>query len=182
MNVYLTSQRVVYNICQAIDKGSCDENLSKKNPGKIVHSRWLTTANRILRLYVATENASENLQTLLKFILIVYAPMWFTIKTKPSCMYGANHLFKTILISRYLPGPLKSIIDPVIQRNGFFGHPENIILAMLADDRQHIKTLALRKLLKALAQPSATVRTFKLIYLQLELIWFQLKIYQTRRC
>ena len=38
---------------------------------------------------------------------------------------------------------LKEIIDPVIKRNGYFGHPEGILLAMLKDQRSHIKQLAL---------------------------------------
>ncbi|KAK4875283.1 hypothetical protein RN001_011705 [Aquatica leii] len=42
------------------------------------------------------------------------------------------------------------IIDrnPVLQRNGYFGHPENLLLAMLADDRKYIRELGLRRILK----------------------------------
>jgi hypothetical protein len=62
--------------------------------------------------------------------------MWFNIKIKPLCVYGAKHLFSTVKLSRYLQDDLKSVIDPVIQRNGFFA--ENILIAMLADERKHI--------------------------------------------
>jgi len=161
-----TDQLYLLEICEAINSGSCSEGLSKRNPGKIVHSRWLTVGNRILRLYISSNAPSENLVILASFIIKVYAPMWFSIKTKPLCIFGAKHLHKTIMLSRYLPNSLKAVIDPVIQRNGFFGHPENILIAMLADDRQDINVLALRRILKArqaFKKPSRNIiRTFEI--------------------
>ena len=91
---------------------------------------------------------TENLLILVNFILKVYAPMWFTIKTQSLSIYGAKHLHRTFMLSRYLPDNLKAIIDPVIQWNGFYSHPENILLAMLADGRDTVKCLALRRILK----------------------------------
>ncbi|XP_061717533.1 uncharacterized protein LOC133525257 [Cydia pomonella] len=152
-----TDQLYLLEMCQAISKGECDERLAKRRPGKICHSRWLTTANSILRLYIATENPAKNLKILTEFVIKVYAPMWFRIKTHPSCIHGAKHLFDTIQLSRYLPDKLKKVIDPVIQRNGYFGHTENILIAMLADDRKHNRELALRRILKI--RDSSTGRT-----------------------
>ena len=34
------------------------------------------------------------------------------------------------------------IVDPVVQRNAFFGHTENLLLAILTDDRSYIRELA----------------------------------------
>lgn len=42
-------QKYLYEICSSISSGICTIDLSKRNPGKQAHSRWLTTANRILR-------------------------------------------------------------------------------------------------------------------------------------
>lgn len=156
-----TDKMYLFEICKAIDSGHCSQSLSKKNPGKIVHSRWLTMANRLLRLYASTMSPTENLVHLVTFILKVYAPMWFSIKTKPTCTYGAKHLHKTIVLSRYLPEHLRKVVDPVIQRNGFFGHTENILLAMLADERKQISVLALRKILKSRDSVSRGVREFR---------------------
>ena len=91
----------------------------------------------------------------------VYAPSWFAIKMKPSCTQGARHLFKTVCMSRYLPEELKVVIDPVIQRNAYFGHPENILLAMLTDERKHIRELGLRRILKARTIVKLPKRTTK---------------------
>lgn len=74
--------------------------------------------------------------------------MWFHIKINHSCLDGSSNLFKTIALSRYLPKKLKDVIDPVIQRNGFFGHPENVLLAMLADERREIREQACTRILQ----------------------------------
>lgn len=143
-----TDQQYLMEISQAISKGHCPPDLAKKNPGKLSHARWLTLANRVLRLYVATNEPSENLKTLVLYIMRVYAPMWFRIKLEPLCTSGAKHLFNMIYLSRYLTAELKAVVDPVIQRNGYFGHPENILIAMLADENPTMRELAYRRVLK----------------------------------
>ena len=82
------------------------------------------------------------------------------IKTKPSCKDAAKHLWSTIHLSRYLPAELKEVVDPVIQRNGFFGHPENLLLTMITDERKHIRELGLRRILKARSNPVVGIRKF----------------------
>jgi len=62
------------------------------NPGCLNHSWWLTTANRILWLYVSDEEPSENLKMQVTIIRI-YAPMWFTINVQSSCKDGAIGTF-----------------------------------------------------------------------------------------
>lgn len=143
-----TDQQYLYDICSSISSGACTARLSKLEPGKICHARWLTTANRILRTYVSTKNPSKNLITLTDFVLKVYAPLWFTIKTKSSCIHGAKHVFKQIQLIRYLPAKLKAIVEDVVQRNSYFAHPENILLTMLGDDRKPIRKLAVSRILK----------------------------------
>nr|CAI5843066.1 unnamed protein product [Callosobruchus analis] len=50
---------------------------------------------------------------------------------------ASQNLFELIKRSRYLSLNLKNIIDPVIQRNRYFAHPENILLttSMLTVER-----------------------------------------------
>lgn len=96
------------------------------------------------------------------YVVKVYVTTWFLIKCQWSCKYGAKHLFHMIKSSRYLPSEIKKIVDPVIQRNSYFGHPENVLLAMLADDRKHIRELSLRRILKCRSQNrDESVREFK---------------------
>ena len=52
---------------------------------------------------------------------------------------------------RYLLTDPKKIFDPGIQkqRNSLFVHPENILIAMITDDTEHVRVLELRRILKA---------------------------------
>jgi len=151
-------QKFLHDMCQTVAMGECTGGIENRQPGKLSHSRWLTTANRILRLYVATDQSSttfKNLLILAEFVVKVYAPMWFIIKSGHSCTEGARHIWKMAHLSRYLSDDLKAVVYPVIQRNGFFAHPENMLLAMLADEREHIRELAVRRIRKAREIPPA---------------------------
>jgi len=66
-------------------------------------------------------------------------------------------LFMMIKNSRYQTDELKAIVDPVIQRNSYFAHPENLLRSMMTDDRPHIRELALRQILKVQDQPKRRV-------------------------
>lgn len=85
-----TDQQYLLDMCQSISKGICPQDLSNKSPGAISHARWLTAANRILRLYVSEAKPSINLIKLTKYILKVYAPSWFAIKASSSCVDGSR--------------------------------------------------------------------------------------------
>lgn len=100
------------------------------------HARWLTTANRICRLYVATVKPSQQLKDLVKFILTVYAPAWFLIKRNHSCIDGPHNLYQIIKSCSYLKGQQKVVVQKSIQHNGYFAHPEHILLTMIYDENE----------------------------------------------
>ena len=58
-------------------------------------------------------------------------------------------MWRTIHLSRYLSADLKEVIDPVLQRNGFLAHPENLLLSIITDERVHVRQLGLCRILKA---------------------------------
>ncbi|ESN96663.1 hypothetical protein HELRODRAFT_163757 [Helobdella robusta] len=149
VNELSTDQKYLYKICQTVLTGSCSSELANRQPGNLSHSRWLTCANRLFRLYVSTPDPSESLQILVKYVVKVYAPIWFSIKQKTSFKDGAKHIFNLILISRYLPTNLRTIVDSVIERNAFYAHPVNLLVSMLFDDRDYIRELACRRIIKA---------------------------------
>lgn len=165
-----TDQRYLWDICQAVINGNCSSGLFQRQPGKLSHARWITTANRIMRLYISSSEPSNQLQTLAEFVMRVYAPMWFTIKLNPYCTDGPRNLWKTINVSRYLQNELKTVIDPIIQRNGYFGHPEAIILSMITDDRQPIRELGLRRILRARTVRKRGIRQYNIPPLNFEAV------------
>ncbi|KAF0728912.1 Uncharacterized protein FWK35_00032074 [Aphis craccivora] len=128
-----SDQKYLYRIVSAVITGIFPEDLKNKSPVKMSHARWLTRANRILRLYVSIEVPSENLTILATYVVKVYAPTWFSIKIHPTCKDGARHLWKLISASRYLSTELKAIIDPVIQRKWQQNITEPPILKTISD-------------------------------------------------
>nr|CAI5836871.1 unnamed protein product [Callosobruchus analis] len=95
--VLSTDQKYLYEACNAISSRNVSFDLCKRNPGPLAHSRWLTCANRILRLYAATEVPSTNLKILSSFLIKVYAPTWFHIKMRPSCFQGPESILLCML-------------------------------------------------------------------------------------
>lgn len=66
-------QRYLYRMVVAINNGTCDESLGQDKPGCVSMARWLTTASRILRLYVTKINPDTKLQQVVKCIIIFFA-------------------------------------------------------------------------------------------------------------
>lgn len=155
-------QQYLLDISKAIKSGHCPEDLSIRDPGPLSHSRWLTAANRVLRLYTSLPDPSENLKQIVVFILKSYMPVWFTIKKSKYFTDGPKHVFLAIQTSRYLPDDLLKVVNAVIERNAFFAHPENLLLAMIVDEREHIRELGYRRILKArqTASKGKTIRNF----------------------
>ncbi|GBO26824.1 hypothetical protein AVEN_202403-1 [Araneus ventricosus] len=166
-----TDQQYLYRICLAIQHGSCSSSVTDNSPGKLSHARWLTSANRLLRLYTGTPSPSQNLIILMKYVMLVYAPMWFEIKMKSNCQYGAQHFWKMIFLARQLPDNVKQIIYKVFSNNAYFAHPEHLLLTMLHDSRKHTRELAVRRILGARDEKtknSGGLRFFKLPKLNFE--------------
>ena len=141
-----TDQKYLLEIYGAASIGRVSEGFGKRSPRTLNHSRWLTTANRILRLYVSTNHPEEKLMTLVNFVMKVYVPMWFEIKAMPYADSGARYIFKALV--KQQSKEVKEIVLPVMQRNAYFAHHENILLAMLADENETIRKLAWRRLKK----------------------------------
>ncbi|GBO11390.1 hypothetical protein AVEN_151539-1 [Araneus ventricosus] len=85
-------QKYLLDICTSISSGVGSSGLAKRQPNTLNLARWLTTTNRILRLYISTSDPSNELITLVVFTLRVYAPSWFRIKVHHSIKDGARHL------------------------------------------------------------------------------------------
>ena len=126
--------------------GSCRQRLA------IFKSRShcaFTLANsgcRILRYYVSVDEPSSNLETLTKFCLQVYFPSWFEIKLNSQLTCGSRNFFN--LVQRILQVPDEAVRKTalkVVQRNAFFEHQENVLIAMLGDNDEEIRMRGVNK-------------------------------------
>ncbi|XP_017467539.1 PREDICTED: uncharacterized protein LOC108359959 [Rhagoletis zephyria] len=145
---FSTDSKYLYDMAHAISSGVVPVDLANIKPGKIVHSRWLTKAARLLRLYVTTENPDANLRILVEFIIKCYVPMYFNIKYYSSVVYGSALFFKFIGWSRFLEPRLRKIVNQVIKDNSYYAHSENILLSMLFDDSKEKRDCAIKKILR----------------------------------
>ena len=145
---FSTDSKYLYDMAHAISSGVVPVDLANIKPGKIIHSRWLTKAARLLRLYVTTENPDKNLGILVEFIIKCYVPMYFNIKYYSSVVYGSVLFFKFMSWSRFLEPGLRKIVNKVITDNSYYVHSENILLSMLFDDSKENRDCAIRKILR----------------------------------
>ena len=129
------------------------------------HARWLTTACRICRLDVSQDEPCEKLHLLTTFVVRHYGPIWFSIKNHPWCTDGSQHFFKIIKLMQPLPTAVKAVVWPVIQRNAYWAHHENVLLALLADSDTSNRELAIKRITAIRQQTSLStkgdVRLFK---------------------
>ena len=89
-----TDQKYGYEMVKAIRSGLLSDRLANTNIGPVNHSRWLTTANRFLRMWVSRNGfkgkEAMNLQLIVKHIVGVYYPTWFSYKVRNHWIQGAN--------------------------------------------------------------------------------------------
>lgn len=154
-------QKYLYQICHAIQSGSCSSSLAMSPTGNRSHSRWLTTANAVLRYYISVERPTKELVLLAKFIIQVYAPLWFRIKSNSNITDGPKHVFFMIkLIRENMPKKLWNLLFDVIQNNAYFAHPENVLLSMLVDNDESIRERATETISRIKENAPLTQRKF----------------------
>lgn len=142
-----SDQKYLYEICIAVQSGHITESLARRSQGNLHNARWLTRANRILRLYVSTPDPSNNLKEVVNIILNLYAPGWFYIKSHPKATDGARIFFHLITLAKELKPDHRKIVQPVFFNNSYFANSESILLSMLTDYRLPVREKALQKII-----------------------------------
>ena len=141
-----TDQLYAYRFCWAVVLGEANQDLQLMEVGPIVHSRWLTLGCRILRKCVSTSSPSKKLQDLAEFCMKIYFSSWFDIKLNNKISDGSPNFFRMVQqISTFSNQQVREESQKVLLRNSFFGHPENILLAMLCDGDDNVRRIDLNK-------------------------------------
>ena len=124
--------------------------------------RWLTLAARLLRVYIGSASPSDQLCQIVQYLVGHYVPMWFYIRSHHTCSSGAKNVMRSLELLRELSPQLQRIIQPVIQRNAFWCHPEAVLLGMTADQDPQVRDRAVQVILQSRQQPRDQVRPFSL--------------------
>ena len=133
-----TDQAYGYKITEAIRSGQIQKDLALLEIGPVNHSRWLTTANRLCRLWVSKHGLKGenlvNLRQIVEYIIGVYYPCWFQIKVKHSWIEGPNHILFQLKQLRCQNTTVIDIVKPTVQGSSWYGFSEAILQTMLCSD------------------------------------------------
>ena len=133
--------------------GEVPASLTTQLAGPLNHSRWLTLAIRLLELYTKTPDPSSSLIKVVTFIMKVYVPMWFIIKSNPKFTKGPEHMFKQIQLVNQMSPEVQSIVKPVVQRNSYLAHPSILLCSMLESDSFNLRLRAVEAIKQARIKP-----------------------------
>ena len=142
-------QYLAYRLGHALQSGKVPDEVVGATIGPCCHARWLTTAVRCLRLAMSIRRRSKGFERILCFIMNLYLPSWFLIKNNPHIQSGAKHLYTMLELSRDLCQKSQETFQKVLQDNAYFAHPENVIIACLADDREVLRRKAVLYIMAA---------------------------------
>ena len=112
-----------------------DKKYSSWKIGQVYLARWLTLAIRLLAVYTREESPSENLIKLVHYIVKVYAPLWFEIKSSSKLHESPRTLFQNLSrIDQLSFEGVKNIAKQNLQGNSFCLLPENFLYALIKDE------------------------------------------------
>lgn len=83
--VFNNNQQYLYDTCIGISSGECVFGLELKKSDPVINSRWLATADSMLKIYVDSENLFYDLVILTRNIIYRYLPLYGSI-----CFYNES--------------------------------------------------------------------------------------------
>ena len=152
-------QQDLYHLCICVISGVCPLNIANLILGLLSLYRWLTFASRVIRLYISTQDPSEELIILVKYAVQVYAHTWFEAKWNFNISQGSKHLFDEIQRqNNFCDSNTLSIVRNYTQINGFFAHEENVLLYMLASSDMELREQAIGHIIRIRNIPPKKIR------------------------
>ena len=133
-------------------------------PGHVNYSRWVTTGSNILYLYTQEPEPSEDLIMLVQYVVNVYVPMLLAIHQNYHVSQGSIHFFNILHLSRTLfhdKPDLHKVTVATLRHNFYWAHPESLILRMVHDKRQHVKSKAIELIKKIRQEEESGVRKYQ---------------------
>ena len=146
-----TDQAYGYRITQAIRTNKIPTDLALLEIGPVSHSRWLTTANRLCRIWVSKHGLKgkilQNLRLIVEYIVGVYFPCWFNIKVKHSWVEGPRHILFQLRQLRLQKKPVVDAVLPTIKRSAWYAFSEMIIQTLLCSDDSKERRIGIQKII-----------------------------------
>ena len=96
----------------------------------------------MFRVYISNKRPSKAFKEIISLLINFYIPNFFNVKQNSHCRQGAINLFRMMELSRDLVTGSKRTVERVLQDNSYWAHPENILIAMLGDEREVVRRRA----------------------------------------
>ena len=141
-------QKYLHRIWISVIVGKIKNDLAAIEPGPPSVSRWNTLWSRVLKIYVATAQPSYQLERIATMLVKFTEPMWFQIKRHPYKVDGQHKTFVTLQFLKHLNNNEMSIVKEVVQKNAFFAHSDQLLLAMCSDKNVANRRKAVSKVRK----------------------------------
>ena len=146
-----TDASLSYRLLCAVRSGKLSPELASMKCGHIVHSRWLTTGECLMMLWMCDHGLKgevlRKLRLIVNFVCNVYFPMFFEIKVKNSIISGPRHIITLLRLLRSQPAEVLQAVSPYIKTGAWFAHSEALLLTLLASDSKEERKFAVMKVL-----------------------------------
>ena len=120
--------------------------------------RWVTGAARLLCHLTRCKSPSKNLLRLAFVSLNFYLPGWFMFRKRPLIQDGSRNFFYLLELLRDLYPDDQKIAQEVLSFNAYWAHPESIVISMINDEKEAIRSQVMRILLFNSAVQYSTVQ------------------------
>src|SRR5678815_2130087 len=93
-------------------------------------------------------NNLKKLQLLVEYIVGVYYPCWFTIKSKFSWVEGPLHILYQMKLLKFQKKAVADIVFPTIQRLSWFAFSEMVLQTLLCSEDQEERKAGVQKIME----------------------------------
>ena len=151
INELSTDQKHAYQLYLAVTSGNLSKKLAETKCGPLNHARWLTTANRIMKLWTSCHNLTiqekKDLKSVVQWIVCCYYPIWFYIKCNSGFLNGPYHVLKQVQYMRLLSSEIQKSVKESVQRNCYWAHSENILQTLICSEKKTDRKFAVNKII-----------------------------------
>ena len=152
LNDLSTDQKYIYMIYRTIREGVVFGNVDQLTIGPVCLARWLTTAARLMRIYISHHNldatASANLHTIVRFIVTCYVPTWFQIKSNDCWLEGPRHYLGLLKRLRYQDDGVIEIVEKTVRNGAWYAYSESNLQAQISSPDRDEREFAINMIKK----------------------------------
>jgi hypothetical protein len=116
-------------------------------------SRFQTLAICIFFLFMTLKDPPENLLKVIRFIILIYGPLWVFFKCRPNCLDAPCIFFKAMGRYKALPKEEQDVVLPIFEGGLYWLHMENLLLSMLGDLDKDVREKAVKTILEICHSP-----------------------------